>query len=206
MRDTAEPMLFEDLGPVQAPAPAPALGYSVTANLGGDRQLVVQCFVGSDETLSAMHGKFDRAMALIDRQKAKYSIGDLKKERAKLTQELAQGTQDLADVDANFDKAQAGLDIQAGELNRQSEAIFNDAYEKFGGSGRQGVFKPTGHAKANLERIDAAAGQVRDLKAKNEAERAQHRQGFLASQQVRQVRVGLLNDEIAELEALIEGG
>ena len=29
----------------------PALGYSITANLDGNSQLVLQCFVGEDETV-----------------------------------------------------------------------------------------------------------------------------------------------------------
>jgi hypothetical protein len=185
---------------------APALGYSITANLDGSRQIVVQCFTDGDESLEATHAKIDRAMAVVDRQKARYQIVDLRKERAQLVDELAQGAQDLAEVDLNFVKAQAGLDVQAGELNRQAEEVFKQAYEAHDRTGRTGKFKLVGHAKANTERVQAALDQVAALKAKNEAEREQHRQGFQISQQRREARVALLDGEIATLEGLIAGG
>lgn len=185
---------------------APALGYSITANLDGSRQIVVQCFTDSDESLEETHAKIDRAMAVVDRQKARYEIVELLKERGELIDQLAQGAEDLAQVDLNFEKAQASLDIQIGELIKQAEANFNEAYAKHNHSGRTSEFKLVGHAKATEERTKAALDQVEGLKKKNEAERDQHRQGFLISQERRQARIIFLNGEITRLEGMIAGG
>jgi uncharacterized small protein (DUF1192 family) len=183
-------------------AAAPAIGYSIVCNLGGDRQMTIQCFVGEDESDAVVAARIDRIFRVVDRQKARYSIGDLQKERAKLEDELSQGEEDVATVDLNFNRAQAGLDVQLAELNKQHEQIFNAAYEAHT-KARTGEFKPTGHAKANLDRIKSAVDQIHEQRAKNDAERAQHRDGFLISQNRRRDRIALLSAEIAGLEALI---
>jgi hypothetical protein len=48
---------------------APAIGYSIVANLGGDRQITVQCFVDEGEEDKAVNARFDRVMTFIDRQR-----------------------------------------------------------------------------------------------------------------------------------------
>ena len=58
-------------------SPASALGYSILANLGDEKQLTVQCFVDSEEPLADIHSKLDKAMAIVDRLKAKNRRVDL---------------------------------------------------------------------------------------------------------------------------------
>jgi hypothetical protein len=78
------------LKPAMDAPKGPAIGYSIIANLGEKRQMTVQYFVDGDEPLSVIHANVDRTLAVLDRQIARYEIGDLKKELADLQKTLLQ--------------------------------------------------------------------------------------------------------------------
>ena len=63
---------------------APALGFSITANIHGSAQIVAQSFVPFESNDDQINAALDKVMKAIDRQQAKYQVKDLKK---KLEQE-----------------------------------------------------------------------------------------------------------------------
>ena len=160
-------------------APAAAIGYSVVANLGGDRQLTCQCFVGEDESDATVNGKLDRIFAVMDRQRARYEINDVNEDLAKHRETLAQLEADLARIDTDFARAQASLDVQLGEIRSQAEAAQQEGYDTHASTGRRGDYKPAGITLATIQRAASAERQVTDEKAKNAAERDQHRANAL---------------------------
>ena len=186
-------------------AAAPAIGYSVVANLGGDRQLTCQCFVGEDETDAAVNAKIDRIFAVVDRQKARYEIVDVKEDLAKHRETLHQLEEDLARIDADFDKAQASLDEQAAQISADGEAAFSAGYEAHVSSGRRGDYAPSGQTLQKVKLAEAATRQVLDEKAKNTAERDQHRASALIT--VERYKKAIIEREakLASLTTLLGG-
>ena len=153
---------------------AAAIGYSVISNLGGDRQLTTQCFVGEDEDDSAVNAKLDRMFGFIDRQKAKYEIVDVEADLMKHREMLAQLNEDMARIGLDFDKAQAGLDVQAEELGATRSAEVAGGYNAHLAAGRKGDYAPQGAAASRFRNLDNAIDGIKTEKAKNEAERDQH--------------------------------
>lgn len=183
-------------------APAPAIGYSVVANLAGDRQVTAQCFVAEDETEAAINAKFDRVFRVIDRQKSRYELVDIRKELHKLRETLAQFEEDLGRADLEFDKAQASLDEQAKTLTEDRQEAFQTGYDEHVNSGRRGEYQPKGTTLATMRTHDVALSQVKDQKEKNEAERNQHRQQILISVERYKKAIASAEADIAERESL----
>lgn len=107
-------------------ASAPALGFSITANIHGSAQIVAQSFVAFDADDATINAALDKVMLAIDRQQAKYQVKDL---RRKLEQE------DMA-LRAQIEKV---ADFQ------------NAAAAEHNASGRRGEFKPSKQQEVGLE-------------------------------------------------------
>ena len=58
---------------------APALGFSITANIHDRSQIVAQSFVPFDASDDQVNAALDKVMRALDRQAAKYQIKDLKR-------------------------------------------------------------------------------------------------------------------------------
>ncbi len=176
---------------------APALGYSIIANLGDNRQMTVQCFVDSDEPLTAMHAKIDKAQAVVDRQRAKYELKDLLEEREKHVRTLNQSEEDVAKLEAEFESGQARADVQIGLLGEQIAAINKESYAR----GRQGG--PVGADKARASALAGEQKALMDEKAKQAEERKQALQNYLVSHERFTAAVADYDRKIAEARALI---
>ena len=82
-----------------ATSATPAIGYSITANIDGNRRIVFQHFVAADEDDASVNANLDRIMGLVDRQRARYEIPGLAEELETLTNTMAQYEEDRARVD-----------------------------------------------------------------------------------------------------------
>ena len=184
----------------RAPAPAPALGYSVVVNLDGNRQLTMQCFVAEDEPAEVVNAKLDRVFAVIDRQKARYDIVGEREELEKESAALAQFEEDLARVDADFEKAQAGLREQVVEMTTQKTQALEGGYNQHNAAGRRGEYVPSGHTKQTVNAAEAALRNVAETLHKNEAERDQHRLGVEISIDRYHKAIAARKERIATLE------
>lgn len=174
----------------------PAIGYSIVSNLDGDRQITAQCFVSEGERDDVVNAKFDRIFRFIDRQKARYELVALRDELSKHRTTLAQLQEDLARADAQHNAAQASLESQMAELKAESNAAAERGYEAHVAAGRRGEYVLSGTAKADVQRLTAAAHEVQRAKDKNTAERDQHRQQI-------EISIDRFNKAIAEIECKI---
>lgn len=182
-----------------APVVAPALGYSILANLGDEKQLTVQCFVDSEEPLASIHNKIDKAMAVIDRQKAKYRKADCVKELDKMERTNRQLHEDLARLEGEFEKNQTAFD----DAIARAVKTQNDLNEAAYGRGRAGG--PVGHEKARVNALKAEVHQLNEQKAKAQADRDQARQNIAVSISRYEEEIGKMKEQIAECEAIIGG-
>lgn len=195
--------MSEQGGKTLAPTPAPAIGYSIVSNLGGDRQMTVQCFVGEDEADRVIHAKIDRIFRVVDRQKARYELVDLREERIKTDETLAQFKEDFARVEQEHAKAQAARDVEIVELQKVRGQKHQAGYSAHVATGRQGAYNPKGTVKVDLDRIDAGVQQLVDQKAKAEAEREQHVQSLNVSMERYTKALEALDAKVAARKALL---
>lgn len=180
---------------------ATALGWSITANIDGNRQIVLQSFFALDASDEDANAMLDKANRLVDRMRAKYEIPGLKEERAKYVAEIAQAEQDIAEAELNHGKAQASLDVQIATLQDDARKAFEAGYERFKHDGRQGSYAPKGADKTNQDRFASAVEQAKAAKLKNDNERDQAMQGFGIALARRRDAVVELDKKIADLEA-----
>lgn len=183
---------------------APAIGYSIVSNLGGDRQMTVQCFVGEDEVDAEVNSKIDRVFRVVDRQRARYQLVDLREERIKTSETLAQFEEDYARVEADYKKAAAERGVQLLELEQRRQGIHDGAYSTHAKSGRQTAFEPRGHTKQALDAFDAAKAQVEAEQVKADGERDQHKSNLDISLTRFRKALVAIDEKIAAAEALLE--
>lgn len=165
----------------------PAIGFSTTVNLNGDRQIVFQGFFPADHTDADANALLDRVMRLADRQQAYYERQGVVEELRKHQETLAQFHEDRDRIEVAHATAQAerqvmvkamvdnrpdarkaqfielAKGVKALEDQRQGE--FNAGERQFQLSGRKGdeVYEPRGTRKANLERIDTAIAEAKTV-------------------------------------------
>lgn len=183
----------------------PAIGFSVTANIDGDRQVVFQGYFEQAEDDVTVNARIDRIMALTDRQRSKYKLPGLKEEHRKLTDELAQYKQDVDEAEVNFAKAQATLDVQMLEHGKNRAKLVNDGVASHNARGKVGDYEPKGALAASIRNIDMAMQEAKDRKVHNEAEKKVHLDNVAIAINRRHARLALLEQEIADLERLFGG-
>lgn len=183
-----------------ATSATPAIGYSITANIDGNRQIVFQHFVAADEDDTSVNANLDRIMGLVDRQRARYEIPGLAEELETLTNTMAQYEEDRARVDLEYDKAMATLDVQIEEMAGKRKEFFDQGYEQHKSSGRQGSYKPQGMVKTNIARVENAIEQAKEAKTKNLNERAQATENLEISITRHKARIALVTERIAKLK------
>lgn len=176
---------------------AAALGYSIVANLGDNRQITAQCFVASDAPLAEINAQIDKVQAVLDRQRAKYSIKDLIEERKQQATTLQRAEDDLARVEGEFKTQQATLNTRLGLLAEEVKQIDDAAYAK----GRSGG--AVGHEKARRNALVAEQAEIQSAMEKAREERGQHHHNVVISIARFREAVADSDRRIAEFEALI---
>lgn len=184
---------------------APAIGYSIVANLDGKRQITAQYFVAGDEDMVTIHANVDRVLSIVDRQIARYEIEEIREEASKQRNTLAQAEEDLARIDHDFDTKQAAFNVQIETLNEDYKKMYESDYETWMKKGYSGTYEPKGHAATNLSRIKGAVSQVVKERDALQAERDQHRENVMISIRRFKVAVAEADARVARLEALIAG-
>ena len=175
-----------------------ALGYSITSNLGDDRQIVLQCFVGEDTPITEIHRRVDKAMAVADRQKAKYSKIELLKDLDKMEKTLRNLKNDMVEAEKNFERSQIEFDQKLSDCLKSGSDIMADAVE----SGRT---SPVG---ANAQRHKALNSEMHRLNAEKQKSveerkviREQMAQGIIRYEE----EIAIRRNQIAECDVLIGG-
>jgi predicted nucleic acid-binding Zn-ribbon protein len=180
-----------------------AVGFTI--GLADDRQVTFQTGFAEDEPDHLINARFDRIMALADRQKAKYELVKLREELETHDKALARLVEDIARVDVDFEKSQAQLDVQIVEYQRRKGELEQSIYQNNVSTGRSGNRKPQGHASVSLKNIEAGIDNAKADKEKNIAERDQHRETVLAQRGRFEEEIARIKSKIAAKEALLEG-
>ena len=179
-------------------AQAAALGYSVIANLGDDRQLTTQCFVDSDAPLATIHAAVDKAMAVVDRQRAKYQLRDLTSERKNHAQTKERAEEDLNRLEEQYRTQVEQEKVYLGSLHAEVKQIEETAYQ----AGRKA---PVGASKARSTAIRSTIKETNVAREKAEAERKQALINYAASIERHDAAIAEVDLKIAECNALIDG-
>lgn len=177
---------------------APAIGISVTMNLGGDRQMVLQTFFPQEGSDAEANALTDRLVGIAERQKARCDIPDLQAELTKHERTLAQFLEDLARIDHEHTKKQAERAVEIETLVAQRKDVFEAAYAAHTKSGRSAqAFEPKGATASRLRAHDGAIAKIKTEMEKAEAERA------VAVQNL-QISINRYGDEIGRLNRDID--
>jgi len=182
---------------------APAIGYSIVANLPGDRQVTVQCFVAEDEENEAVNKRLDRAFGFLDRQKARYEIPEIKDKIEEQEATLAQMERDLAAADEAFEKSQAELDIGMKTAVDTRDSFVQRGYNEHVASGRRGEYEPRGSDKARIDQHQSVIADYTAQKEKNIAEREQYRNNIVVGKRRYEAAIARDKEKLAEKEALL---
>lgn len=183
----------------------PAIGFSITANVDGNRQIVFQGFFEQDEDDTVANARLDRVMRLTDRQRALYELPTLKAERQKYISELAQYEEDVATAEVEYKKAQAAVDVQILEFNANKQEAKEAGYAAHIKGGRQGAYVPKGATERSIALAEQSIENAKAEKLKNDAEREQFLQSVAIAVQRREVEVAKLNEKIGDLEKALGG-
>jgi len=185
----------------EAPAvtPVPAIGYSIVANVGGERQFTAQCFVEQDESDAEINAKVDRIMKVIDRQRAIYGLEELESQltREKLT--LFNGDQKISEEEARYTKSVEALNERRAELVEQRTAINDAAYEK-------GRSSPVGAEGGRYNAMGKELGEI-DKQLKELEQGRKDALQMMAPGREKQLEITAeVEAKIAKAKALIDGG
>lgn len=134
---------------------APALGFSIVANLNQKRQITCQAFIERDAADDEIAGVLDKVMRQVDRQENFYLILDYELVIEKTEEEIK--TYEMMLV-----KAKAQTEAAAEEHNTRISEIETKARNQHEGRERRGPFVLTGLDKQNVERIETALAALKD--------------------------------------------
>ena len=164
---------------------APALGFSLVANLGDNRQITCQCFVDVTEPLPVIDARIDLVQAVIDRQQAKYQIKDWKADLEKHQIAYQRMQDDLAAAELRHKQETDTLGARLLELGEQL------ATTGLVSAAQRNALKQ--EQKAVKAKLDEKA-----------AERQAHISNVLVSKERFEEEIDRLKAKIAEAQALIE--
>lgn len=134
---------------------APAIGYSVVANLGGDRQFTAQCFVDSDETDDNINRAIDKVFRAVDRQKAKYDLEKQEAEFEEAARHLRNFLNAVPIAETELKHRIAVLKVELQAMQEAEKAVFDEGYNAHVSANRKGAFEPRGALLSRLNGMDA---------------------------------------------------
>lgn len=184
---------------------AAAIGVSVTCNLGGTRQVVLQTFYPQDAPPKELHAALDSLMSLADRQEAKYSLPDLYEELEKHEAAVRNLQADVARVDEQFFARMATLEAEYVKHMAEADRIFQEGYDIHVNEGKQGEYKPQGNRQQAFKVTGAAAAKVKEQITKENAEREQSLTGVMTNLERFEEQTAIRKAKIAKAEALVNG-
>jgi predicted nucleic acid-binding Zn-ribbon protein len=179
--------------------PGRALGYSITANLGDDRQIVVQCFADNDDPLKVIHQQLDKAMAVVDRQKAKYKKIEVEKNVEEMERTLRRLKADLNEAEVAFERKLKEIDGQLLDVVKARD----EAQQRFNESGRAA---PVGADKGRIPALKAEGERLNGEREKALEERKLGREHAATNIKRFEEEIAKARAQIDECVALIEGG
>lgn len=184
---------------------APAVGVSVTMNLGGDRQIVLQTFFEQEDSETAKNRLVDGLLKVGDRQKAKYEITDFEEGLIKHRTALANFEEDLARIEEDHKRKINSLNIEVIEMHSLRKDEYEAGYAEHMKAGRRTEYEPRGFRQTNLARIDSALETNKQGKHKLEAERDAAVGNLEISRKRYKEEIARIESEIEKRRILIAG-
>lgn len=185
------------------PTQVVALGYSIVGALSDNAQITFHHAIAEDESDTTVNAKIDRIMGFIDRQRLKYEAPALRKELADLTDMNAQATEDMANSEANYNKAQADLDVQIETFQKKGRDLHDAGYARHQHSRRSGSYVPKGSDAQQMAAAKAGVEAAVEAKARNNAERKQFLENIGISTTRREARIAMIQGKLAEIDKLV---
>ena len=203
-KDPTEAVVEHGSAPPPA-QPAPAIGYSMSCNIGAERGITVQCFVGEDEDDRTINAKIDRVFRVMDRQLAKYAVDGLRKAARKFEEQLAKLVESEAVMENQHQKDLAQIDIEIAEYQTHADSIREAAYSVAAQTGRSNKAALAGQPNANIQRMEKAVKDATAMKERKAADREQFLKDMSLERAVIKSNLNDVNKQIADHEALLEG-
>lgn len=191
------------MGEPLPPTQVVALGYSIVGSISDKAQITFHHAIAEDESDADVNAKLDRIMGFIDRQVSKYEAPGLRKELADLEDKLMLVDGDMATSEANYQKAQADIDVQVETYQSEIKRINNVGYERHRTSGRGGSYTPRGTDAQAIAASEAGLQKAAQMKANNEAERGLFLSNIDTNKQRMAARVEFLKGKLAEIDKLV---
>lgn len=160
-------------------APSPAVGTSLLINLGGDRQLTLQCFFPLDSSEDEGNGLIDKLLRFGDRAKARYDLEAMTEQFSLVGLQLQNLIDGMPLAEHKYRESQETLVAEIRKLEADKATVLETGYADFRAKGRLGDYKPSG---AIASRGEALARQIAGSKVKieeNERERDGYRQQII---------------------------
>lgn len=146
---------LKDKSAMEGVKTAPAIGYSIVVNMGGERQMTVQCFVDSDETEEMISRKIDKVFRVVDRQKAKYDLDKEEKEFEEAARHLRNFLNAIPIAETELKHRIAVMKVELQGMQEGRKQVYEAGYEKFLGSNKKGTFRPAGALESQLRAMDS---------------------------------------------------
>jgi len=159
----------------------PAIGASITCNLGGDRQMVIQTHVAGDDTDEQVKGTLDRMLSFVDRAKARYEMEQEEEQFRTVGVTLANLIAGFPHAERMFAKEQVERDAQIELLQADIKKNHDEAYNRHVESGRRGAFTLKGASAQVQDRLEKEIAMVHERGIKALKDREQHRQQLIQS-------------------------
>ncbi len=154
---------------------ATAIGYSIVCNLGGDRQMTVQCFVEEDEADEIINTRIDKVFRVLDRKKAQYDLSKLETEFEEVGRHLRNFLNAIPVAEKTAQHQEALLTVRLNEQRLAREEVYQRGYAAHNTAGRRGAFTPTGALKGQLGGMDIEIKKTEDALKALPNDTAQHR-------------------------------
>lgn len=159
--------------------PATAIGYSIVTNMGGDRQMTVQCFVGEDEPDEVINARIDKVFRICDRQKARYDLDKQYAEFEEAARHLRNFLNAIPIAEDSSKRQIAALKVELAAKEEARKEVWEEGYQAHLSGHRKGEFVPNGALKGRLAAMDSEIQKVRDKIAAVPADSEQHKQKVL---------------------------
>lgn len=155
--------------------PATAIGYSIAVNMGGDRQMTVQCFVGEDEDDECINRRIDKVFRVVDRQKARYDLDKQYSEFEEAARHLRNFLNAIPLAEKNSLHQTAALKVELAAKEGARKEVWEEGYQAHLTGRRKGEFVPGGALKGRLAAMDSEIQKVREKIAAVPADTDQHK-------------------------------
>ena len=155
---------------------SPLGAVTITAALGDRRQIQMALNISAADPIELQNEMLDRAMALMDRQAARYDLEKLERQAEETGRHLRNFLNAIPVAEKTAAHQLAALKVELAAKKDLRDGIYKDGYDAHVNGGRRGEYKPAGAVLNKLNAADADIRKVEEAIAALPNDTAQHRQ------------------------------